>query len=85
MSDLPNGRTYRISVKREPEGYASRFLHDDAQDGLELELPAPSARCYFVGPEPFMQTVDAALEALGVSESRRHYEHFGPARPLRAA
>lgn len=185
LSDVPNGRTYRISVKRESEGHASRFLHDEAQDGLELELlppageltltgqeplllisggvgqtpmlplakqaleqgrpvaylhaarsrqhhafsdeilalraqypehfnpvviyeegsidegadaigmvdqtllsqhlPDPSARCYFVGPEPFMQTVDAALEALGVSESRRHYEHFGPARPLRAA
>lgn len=185
LSDVPNGRTYRISVKREPEGHASRFLHDEARDGVELELlppagdltltgheplllisggvgqtpmlplakqaleqgravtylhaarsrqhhafsdevralrdeypehfnpvvvyeegrtangadtigrvdqtllaqhlPDPSARCYFVGPEPFMQTVDAALEALGVNESHRHYEHFGPSRPLRAA
>ncbi|XOZ34519.1 NO-inducible flavohemoprotein [Halomonadaceae bacterium KBTZ08] len=185
LSDAPNGRTYRISVKREPDGHASRFLHDEAGVGHELDLlppsgdltlsgqeplllisggvgqtpmlplakealgqgrhvtylhaarsrqhhafrdeikalrdqypeqfnpvviyeqgtptdgadaigminhsllkqhlPAPSARCYFVGPEAFMQTVDAALEALGVNESRRHFEHFGPSRPLRAA
>ena len=185
LSDVPNGRTYRISVKREPEGHVSRFLHDEAANGFELELlppsgdltltgqeplllvsggvgqtpmlplakqaleqgrsvaylhaarssrhhafadelqalrkqypehfnpvviyeedestegvdaigmvdqallaqhlPAPSARCYFVGPEGFMQTVDAALDALGVSENRRHYEYFGPSRPLRAA
>lgn len=185
LSDAPNGRTYRISVKREPEGHASRFLHDEASEGQELELlppsgdltltgqeplllisggvgqtpmlplakqalkqrrsvtylhaarnrqhhafrdeiralgdqypeqfkpvviyeqgsptdgadaigminqsllkqhlPAPSSRCYFVGPEAFMQTVDAALEALGVDERRRHFEYFGPSRPLRAA
>lgn len=185
LSDLPNGCTYRISVKREPEGHASRFLHDEAINGFELELlppsgdltltgqeplllisggvgqtpmlplakqaleqgrpvaylhaarsrqhhafsdeiqalrdqypehfnpvvvyeegeatdgadaigmvdqtllsqhlPDASARCYFVGPEGFMQTVDAALDALGVSENRRHFEYFGPSRPLRAA
>ncbi|WP_077531050.1 NO-inducible flavohemoprotein [Vreelandella utahensis] len=185
LSDVPNGRTYRISVKREPEGHVSRFLHDEAANGFELELlppsgdltltgqeplllisggvgqtpmlplakqaleqgrpvaylhaarsrqhhafseeikalrdqypehfnpvviyeeggeadgadaigmvdqtllaqhlPDPAARCYFVGPEAFMQTVDAALDALGVSENRRHFEYFGPSRPLRAA
>jgi len=28
LSDLPNGESYRISVKREPQGHASRHLHD---------------------------------------------------------
>lgn len=184
LSDVPNGLTYRISVKREPEGQVSRFLHDEAEDGFELDLlppagdltltgqeplllvsggvgqtpmlplarqavsegrrvtylhaarsqqhhafagelealknqypehfspvviyeegeaadgadaigrvdrtllarhlPDSATRCYFVGPEGFMKTVDAALDALGVVESRRHFEYFGPSRPLRA-
>ncbi|MFD2265209.1 NO-inducible flavohemoprotein [Lacibacterium aquatile] len=42
LSDLPNGRTYRISVKRERHGLASRFLHDDMQVGQEIEIYPPS-------------------------------------------
>ncbi|MFP4182350.1 MAG: NO-inducible flavohemoprotein [Thiohalospira sp.] len=42
LSDAPNGRTYRISVKREPGGHASRFLHDRVAEGDTLHLFPPA-------------------------------------------
>lgn len=42
LSDSPNGRTYRISVKREPGGLVSNFLHDRVQPGFELDAFAPA-------------------------------------------
>ena len=183
VSCEPNGRTLRISVKREEEGRASRFLHDQAEEGFALgvlppagdlvlrgdeplvlvsggvgqtpllpmareavrkgrpvtwihaardedhhafddeirslasehpqlfrpvvvyeedhsgradhtglvtpdllreHIPGEDARCYFVGPQGFMEKVDAALDALGIDSGRRHYEHFGPSQPLHA-
>jgi nitric oxide dioxygenase len=182
LSALPNGRHYRISVKREPQGRASRHLHDAMAVGDTLELLPPAgdltlaegdeplllasggvgqtpmlplarqalsqgrrvvylhaaldaehhafrdevaalaeahpeqlqavavhergdqadhtgridrellaqllpegARCYTVGPQGFMSAVNRALADLGVPAERRHYEHFGPSRPLDAA
>jgi nitric oxide dioxygenase len=47
LSDMPNGRTYRISVKREdgagqrPPGYVSCLLHDHVNVGDEVKLAAP--------------------------------------------
>jgi nitric oxide dioxygenase len=47
LSDAPNGRTYRISVKREggtdpaQEGYVSTLLHDQVQVGDKLRIAAP--------------------------------------------
>ncbi|TFW33199.1 NO-inducible flavohemoprotein [Massilia horti] len=47
LSDAPNGRSYRISVKREggPDpasaGYVSTLLHDQVQVGDTLRLSAP--------------------------------------------
>lgn len=52
---------------------------------LSRYLPAGQPRCYFVGPQGFMSCIDAALEDLGVASDRRHYEYFGPSRPLRSA
>ncbi|WP_136065969.1 NO-inducible flavohemoprotein [Modicisalibacter radicis] len=52
---------------------------------LERHLPDGSPECYFVGPQGFMTAVDEALQELGVPAERRHYEHFGPSRPLHAA
>ncbi|WNL38635.1 globin domain-containing protein [Halomonas sp. PAMB 3232] len=183
LSDLPNGRSYRISIKREEQGRVSRHFHDVLAVGDTLELlppagdltliegseplllasggvgqtpllpiarqalldgrrvvylhaaidrdhhafgddvkalkrdypeqltvanvlergegvehigridrdllarylPGPRARCYFVGPQGFMAAVDTALAGLGIDDSHRHFEHFGPARPLVAA
>ncbi|MBB5503305.1 NO-inducible flavohemoprotein [Paraburkholderia sp. MM5384-R2] len=46
LSDMPNGRSYRISVKREssstePPGYVSCLLHDHVNVGDEIRLAAP--------------------------------------------
>jgi nitric oxide dioxygenase len=47
LSDMPNGRSYRISVKREgggaqqPPGYVSCLLHDHVDVGDEVRLAAP--------------------------------------------
>jgi nitric oxide dioxygenase len=46
LSDMPNGRTYRISVKREsggnyPPGYVSCLLHDHVNVGDEIKVAAP--------------------------------------------
>lgn len=49
VSTAPNGETYRISVKREPDGTVSRWLHDEAAAGMQLEVAPPSGA--FVLPE----------------------------------
>ncbi|EJO56091.1 NO-inducible flavohemoprotein [Burkholderia multivorans] len=46
LSDMPNGRTYRISVKREgggpyPPGHVSCLLHNHVNVGDEIRLAAP--------------------------------------------
>ncbi|RUR57270.1 NO-inducible flavohemoprotein [Vreelandella populi] len=182
LSDVPNGRSYRLSIKREPHGVASRFFHDQLAVGDVIELlpPAgeltlkagdeplllisggigqtpllpiakqalsqgrrvtylhaaidmdsrafaeaidelaasypsqltvvtvfeqgsqgdhqgrinqdllakylvPNTRCYFVGPHGFMEAINQSLALLGVAETHRHFEHFGPAKALNAA
>ncbi len=52
LSDVPNGRSYRISVKREdggtqpPPGYVSCLLHDHVNVGDEVRLAAPYGNFY---------------------------------------
>ena len=47
LSDAPNGNTYRISVKREGNGLASNFLHNEVQVGDTVQL-APPAGDFFL-------------------------------------
>ncbi|MEM7652631.1 MAG: 2Fe-2S iron-sulfur cluster-binding protein, partial [Pseudomonadota bacterium] len=42
VSSAPTDPQYRISVKREPDGLVSRFLHDTISVGDTLEIKAPS-------------------------------------------
>ena len=42
ISSAPNGETYRISVKREPNGLVSSFLHDAVTEGTVLEVAPPT-------------------------------------------
>jgi nitric oxide dioxygenase len=51
ISAGPNGRTYRISVKREDLGAASRFLHDQIQVGDVLST-TPPAGDFFLAEQP---------------------------------
>lgn len=49
ISSASNGETYRISVKREPHGLASRWLHDDAVVGTILKVAAPAGEFFLEG------------------------------------
>ncbi|WP_159713931.1 NO-inducible flavohemoprotein [Geminicoccus flavidas] len=51
ISSAPNGETYRISVKREPMGAASGWLHDQAKVGTVLKV-APPAGEFFLPQHP---------------------------------
>jgi nitric oxide dioxygenase len=51
ISAAPNGETYRISVKREPEGVASNWLHNEAKAGTVLKV-APPAGEFFLADNP---------------------------------
>ena len=41
LSSAPDARTYRISVKHEPQGTASSYLNRDLQPGAILDVAAP--------------------------------------------
>lgn len=51
ISSAPDGETYRISVKREPQGLASGWLHDHAKTGTILKV-APPAGEFFLADHP---------------------------------
>lgn len=50
ISSAPNDGSYRISVKREPQGIASNWLHDKAEIGQVLKV-APPAGEFFLNEE----------------------------------
>lgn len=74
LSAAANGFSYRISVKREPCGVVSNFLHEQIQTGSTLELFPPAGHFTLaaggrplmlisggVGITPAMAMVEAAL------------------------
>ncbi|MFC4256215.1 NO-inducible flavohemoprotein [Altererythrobacter xixiisoli] len=86
ISSAANGQTYRISVKREEHGVASRWLHDHARVGTVMKLAAPAGE-YVLGDgtSPLvllsggvgLTPMVAMLETLVAEGSRRpvHYIH----------
>ncbi len=42
LSNGPGDGTYRISVKREPRGVASRYLHDETEPGVFVDAHRPA-------------------------------------------
>lgn len=55
LSDVPNGRSYRLSIKREAQGVASRFFHDQLSVGDTIELLPPAGELTLAGgKEPLM-------------------------------
>ncbi|MEJ2804641.1 NO-inducible flavohemoprotein [Comamonadaceae bacterium PP-2] len=86
LSAAANGRTYRISVKREPGGVASNFLHDRIHEGSTLALfppagaftladsPAPLVLISAgVGVTPTLAMAEAALDG---SDRRIVFIHY---------
>ena len=85
LSAAPNGRDYRISVKREPGGVASCYLHDELQEGGGLDVFPPAGEFVLadgdkpvvlisggVGITPTLAMLDAALQ----SQRPVHFIHF---------
>lgn len=55
------------------------------KDLVAESTPVAQAEYYFCGPKPFMLSIEAMLRELGVEESRRHCEFFGPKQSLAMA
>ena len=85
LSAAPNGRDYRISVKRETGGVASGFLHDALHEGDTLDVFPPAGEFVLaagdkpvvlisggVGITPTLAMLDAALEG----HRPVHFIHF---------
>lgn len=51
ISSAANGKTYRISVKKEPGGVASNWLHDQAAIGSVIKVAAPAGE-FFLADSP---------------------------------
>lgn len=76
ISSGPGDTAYRITVKREPRGIASNWLHDSVETGTRLKVSAPAGDFYLpgrldrpvvllsggVGQTPFLSMLRAAEE-----------------------
>ena len=93
LSAAANGVDYRISVKREPGGVASGFLHDHVQEGDLLDIFPPAGDFVLaegdkplvlisggVGITPTLAMLDAALK----SQRPVHFIHFARNRSVHA-
>jgi nitric oxide dioxygenase len=72
LSAAPNGRSYRISVKREPGGLVSNYLHDRVQEGDTLDLFPPAGEFTLTegrGPLVFITGGVGITPALAMSEA----------------
>ncbi|WP_404479213.1 NO-inducible flavohemoprotein [Novosphingobium sp. BL-52-GroH] len=87
ISSASNGESYRISVKLEPHGLVSGWLHDNAKPGTILKVAAPAGEFFLDGApdRPIvllsggvgLTPMVAMLEALvaGGSDVPVHYVH----------
>jgi len=79
LTQAPNGKTYRIAVKREEQGQVSNFLHNIAQQGDTIYLAAPHGDFFLeVSPHTPVALISAGvgqtpmLGMLNVLASRQH-------------
>lgn len=88
ISSAPSDKGYRISVRRQPEGVVSNWLHSSAVEGTELLVSAPAGSFTLpspiatpvvllsagVGLTPFVSMVDTLTAEPAVATSL-HYVH----------
>lgn len=90
LSQAANGRSYRISVKREPGGVVSNHLHDEVEVGDVLDVFPPAGEFALregtapvmlvsggVGITPTLAMAEAALAGGGRDVSFLHYARNG--------
>lgn len=93
LSAAPNGKDLRISVKREPGGVASGYLHDQVHEGDVLDVFPPAGEFVLadgdkpvvlisggVGITPTLAMLDAALQC----QRPVHFIHFARNRSVHA-
>lgn len=93
LSAAPNGVDYRISVKREPGGVASGYLHDQVHEGDLLDVFPPAGEFVLtdgdkpvvlisggVGITPTLAMLDGALQGTRPV----HFIHFARNRSVHA-
>ena len=51
VSSAPSDESYRISVKREPQGVASGWLHDTVEPGATIKVSVPAGE-FFLADQP---------------------------------
>lgn len=87
ISAAPNGKTYRISVKREPRGVVSGWLHEQAGPGTILKVAPPAGEFFLhdeshrpvvllsggVGLTPMVSMLETL--ASGPAQRPMHYVH----------
>lgn len=84
ISQGPNGRDYRLSIKREARGRASRLLHDRLESGDMIEVASPAGDFVLddgtqpivmlsggVGITPMVAMLDGLVSALRGGAPRR--------------
>ena len=79
ISAGPNGESYRISVKREDLGAASRFLHDQTRIGDILQA-TPPAGDFFLADQPARPVV-LLSGGVGLTPMVSMVEHIAKAHP----
>ncbi len=79
ISAGPNGESYRISVKREDLGAASRFLHDQIRIGDILQA-TPPAGDFFLADQPTRPVV-LLSGGVGVTPMVSMLEHIAKEHP----
>lgn len=62
---------YKAVYSDQPEGYLTRSILEEFVD--------PAGDVYVCGPVPFMEAMIRELRAMGIEESKIHFEFFGPA------
>lgn len=89
ISSAANGATYRISVKREPMGLASGWLHESATPGTRLKVAPPAGEFFLpanierpvvllsggVGLTPMIAMLEALAEHPEVTVQYIHGTH----------
>ncbi|MGQ9365091.1 NO-inducible flavohemoprotein [Azospirillum sp. ST 5-10] len=79
ISCAPNGRSYRISVKREPHGAASNWLHDQVAEGSVLQVSPPAGD--FVLPDRLERPVVLLSGGVGLTPMVSMLETLAAAHP----
>ena len=95
LSAASNGQDLRISVRRDPQGVASRHLHDAVNEGDMLDVLPPAGEFVLaegnrpvvlisggVGITPTLAMLDEALQ--GKSKRPVHFIHFARNRAVHA-